>query len=61
MNKFKLHYQIQVHTTDIIPVLRVDVNFPDVDGYTALHYASIRGNCNVARELLQASADRIAQ
>ena len=40
---------------------RVDVNFADVEGYTALHYACLRKNLNVAKLLLGAKADRNAQ
>ena len=46
----------------ILPLtFRVDVNFADVEGYTALHYACLRKNFNVAKLLLDAKADRNAQ
>ena len=46
----------------ILPLtFRVDVNFADVEGYTALHYACLRKNFNVAKLLLGAKADRNAQ
>ena len=46
----------------ILPLtFRVDVNFADVEGYTALHYACLRKNLNVAELLLDAKADRNAQ
>ena len=44
-----------------ISVLRVCVNFADVDGYTALHYACLRQNHKIADQLLQAGADTTAQ
>ena len=37
---------------------RVDVNFADVDGYTALHYACWRGNYNIAEVLLKTRKNR---
>ena len=49
---------LQVHIT---LTFRVDVNFADVEGYTALHYACLRKNFNVAKLLLDAKADRNAQ
>ena len=44
-----------------ISVPRVCVNFADVDGYTALHYACLRQNHKIADQLLQAGADTTAQ
>ena len=54
---FELNHAITLYLYCIQCALRpIDINFADVEGYTALHYACMRGHQQIAEILLKAGA-----